>query len=677
MTAPECTITPPFIPLLAQKLLETMEFPKVSAKFRPKRDSAVRNLQYSLLPLLRAGALTLFLFEASLIASTSSTENAGQESFNPDDWYQRYPVYPPYCSTPAEMARRAIPPLRTDNSGIGNPDSLQLVQVTAVLRHGARTPYSGQISCWENYTQADTGVWNCNLTTLMAPPSPKSIAEEEDRPPPAGRNVSASMVQFLFEKRYDALQDVPENLSNDLRGTCQLGQLLLQGYEQELTNGQHLRQAYIDNTNDPRMNLFRPPVGEELPSSWPWDDLYYRADDDQRTLMSGQVVLRGLLGPDLQRYYDAQRKAPVASVVIPLHTADRDRDVMDANEGVCPQLAAIHSMWQNSAEYQQYTNSQEAQTLQRFVREVLRVDHMNGVDCLMTTICTDRSLPNALNDYTGPPKENDKRDPYQVSQQHPYGTNLFQRLFDFDAQNWIKLFQFQDAAYSKLALTPLWRDILANVQGMLDRTRNSSTVVCCPPRAPPGIAIYSGHDTTLMPLLASLGGSVYDGSWAPYASMLNLELYQQTRESQSDPMNDKDFWFRLVYNGEVLTPLLDGCNKAELCRVDVLLQRVRSFTRDYNCHNSVVTANPTTSSGNESIDVFSSPGGIAAVCLLILGSALFGSLSTYLYVVDRTRRRGDRQRLSQTDLDEDGISMQFHQESKEQEATISRSATFS
>ena len=142
-------------------------------------------------------------------------------------------------------------------------------------------------------------------------------------------------------------------------------------------------------------------------------------------------------------------------------------------------------------------------------------------------------------------------------------------------------------------------------------------------------------------------------------------------------MNDKDFWFRLVYNGEVLTPLLDGCNKAELCRVDVLLQRVRSFTRDYNCHNSVVTANPTTSSGNESIDVFSSPGGIAAVCLLILGSALFGSLSTYLYVVDRTRRRGDRQRLSQTDLDEDGISMQFHQESKEQEATISRSATFS
>ena len=40
---------------------------------------------------------------------------------------------------------------------------------------------------------------------------------------------------FLFEKRYDALHDPPV-LANAFNGTCQSGQLLLRGYEQELAD---------------------------------------------------------------------------------------------------------------------------------------------------------------------------------------------------------------------------------------------------------------------------------------------------------------------------------------------------------------------------------------------------------------------------------------------------------
>jgi ubiquitin-like domain-containing CTD phosphatase 1 len=45
------------------------------------------------------------------------------------------------------------------------------------------------------------------------------------------------------------------------------------------------------------------------------------------------------------------------------------------------------------------------------------------------------------------------------------------------------------------------------------------------PRIPPKLALFSGHDTTLMPILATLGGDVWAGAeWAPYASMILIEL---------------------------------------------------------------------------------------------------------------------------------------------------------
>lgn len=39
------------------------------------------------------------------------------------------------------------------------------------------------------------------------------------------------------------------------------------------------------------------------------------------------------------------------------------------------------------------------------------------------------------------------------------------------------------------------------------------------------LAVFSGHDTTIMPLLASLDGRLWNNSdWAPYASMLLIEV---------------------------------------------------------------------------------------------------------------------------------------------------------
>eukprot|EP00957_Ditylum_brightwellii_P076706 5830309-Ditylum_brightwellii.AAC.1 len=69
----------------------------------------------------------------------------GQNSNRPDNdlSYTQYPKYPPYCSQPEEMAKRAVPPLKSDD-----PD-IKLVHVTSIIRHGARTPWSHQMMCWD------------------------------------------------------------------------------------------------------------------------------------------------------------------------------------------------------------------------------------------------------------------------------------------------------------------------------------------------------------------------------------------------------------------------------------------------------------------------------------------------------------------------------------------------
>jgi hypothetical protein len=318
-------------------------------------------------------------------------------AFDDSTWYKRYPAYPEYCSTPEEMQRRGIPPLR-DDDGLGET---RLVHVTSVIRHGARTPWASDIDCWEGYwTDPETGVWDCNLTTFLAPPL---------------REVGVENVYFLFEKQYNALQSP---LKNELNGTCQVGQLLLRGFQQELQNGNHLRTAYAyDGTNmdhNVRMRL----LDTSGAATSPFQQLYYRSDDDQRTIMSGQVLLRGLFEKEFQEH----AKTNTTHMIIPLHTADRQVDILTGGEdSTCPRLQELQQEAEDSKEYKDYENGAEVQLLRKFMKEELgTVMEYDPIDCIMTTICTDRPLPEALDDFgRNTSKYHDK-----------YGDNLLKRVYE-------------------------------------------------------------------------------------------------------------------------------------------------------------------------------------------------------------------------------------------------------
>ena len=606
-------------------------------------------------------ALLLPLHSGSTIATIhdESLQRISVEESRKDSWYKRYPIYPPYCSTPEEMAKRHVPPMDNFATKDDPPDAennsttptthsptgqSQLVHVTALIRHGARTPWSGDLQCWEGYAHptADTHHWDCDLTTLLSPPSPNRV-EEEEQDDDKNRTTDAML---LFEKRYTALvnteMDLAQyNLSNSLRGTCQLGQLILQGYEQELTNGQILRKAYLDTAKDGRMQLMDSSVlaaslGNGPKTSYPWDEgnLYYRADDGQRTLMSGQVLLRGLFGPEVEHYYNTKDNG---YPVIPLHTADYVRDVLDPNEFRCPRLKQMHDEFMQSPTYQEFLNSKESVLLRQFRQKVLKVpeeqlDNYEAVDCLMTTMCTDRTLPDVLNDYKGevPVTTDDSS--------NPYGENRFKRLFQNQVDRFALLYRDNDAAFAKLAMAPLWMEILTTINGILQEEPE----VCCPKRPPSKLALFSGHDTTLMPILATLGPRVFDGIWAPYASMILIEIHKINLDGGKDSqVYESDYAFRLVYNGKILTHLVDGCpEEAQLCDAQVLVDHVASFATPTEQNFGCAIRDPfsVTTTGS---DQFSSStlGKILSMLLLSVGSALFGGLATYLCLNRRPVRR--------------------------------------
>ncbi|XP_013407127.2 2-phosphoxylose phosphatase 1 [Lingula anatina] len=68
-------------------------------------------------------------------------------------------------------------------------------------------------------------------------------------------------------------------------------------------------------------------------------------------------------------------------------------------------------------------------------------------------------------------------------------------------------------------------------------------------RQPVKFALFSGHDTTISPLLTALG--LHDGIWPPFASRLTFELYRSVANER--------LYMRVVYLGKDVTRKLRFC----------------------------------------------------------------------------------------------------------------------
>ena len=115
---------------------------------------------------------------------------------------------------------------------------------------------------------------------------------------------------------------------------------------------------------------------------------------------------------------------------------------------------------------------------------------------------------------------------------------LFHQIVENVEYDFANLALYDQSAYSKAAMSKL----LSSVRNNIINAMNSNNTGSIPDQTSHiKFALFSGHDTTLMPVLAALLEDHWDRKWAAYASMITIELY-----ASSDKKEDL---FRIVYNG--------------------------------------------------------------------------------------------------------------------------------
>ena len=106
-----------------------------------------------------------------------------------------------------------------------------------------------------------------------------------------------------------------------------------------------------------------------------------------------------------------------------------------------------------------------------------------------------------------------------------YGVDRFRRLSRYATLGYGLYLLHDGVSYARLAIGPLWEEILRQMMPAAKTATAAIATAANDNTTFPGLVIFLGQDTTLEPLLASLGGDVWDGTqWAEYDSMIIIEV---------------------------------------------------------------------------------------------------------------------------------------------------------
>lgn len=284
------------------------------------------------------------------------------------------------------------------------------------------------------------------------------------------------------------------------------GQLTKYGYDQHLINGAYLKQQYA----------------HLLPSTLVRSALNLRSTDVPRTLQSAQALLRGM--------YPWTNGASSTNFV-DMYTVDAAREWLYPNPGNCPQLAQYEAEAKKSAAYTGYIGS----TLTPLMAELAKYYNVPAArmtspiatfDCLSAHKCHKMPIPGDL------PDDLYKQIVAAMEFEYKYTYNYPSRV-----------------AYGALAMGRAHADVLNHFQ----QAAHNSTAR----QTEPVFRLLSAHDTSVMPFLNAIGA--WDGIWAPYASVVQMELWTPLPGAFGSPL------VRYIYNRKELT--LPTCS-GPFCSLD-------------------------------------------------------------------------------------------------------------
>jgi len=377
-------------------------------------------------------------------------------------------------------------------------DTLKLVQV--VFRHGARTPLS------KNYWPELVDQWD--MCGQLFEPVPVNVIDESG----AERPVS----------QHDAKQRATK-----LPGGCHKGELTREGQRQARVFGRWLKDRYTSSFNF-------------LPEEYVDGLLYCRTTNYARTVATLQGVLTGLF-PDI--------KKPVTA-----HTTEEMDEILYGNAASCNRLKDIIK---NAAFIEKEAIlPPETLALQKRVQEALGLPPNTAIKFLdlhdtMTTMLThNKPIPEGL------------RDAQVLKQIEDQATARFMKFIvgdvakEEDSGNGKgnKENKQKPSEILRLGMGRLMHFIVKRMEETATRSPNEETEA-------PKFYLLSGHDSTIMPLLAALGVEI--DHWPHYLSNLVFELWQRPNGQH---------YVQVLYNRQPIN--MDNVCGGEACSLKSLQHHV-------------------------------------------------------------------------------------------------------
>jgi hypothetical protein len=277
-------------------------------------------------------------------------------------------------------------------------------------------------------------------------------------------------------------------------GSCEVGQLTSTGTSQLHSNGQMLRKVYVDTAGF-------------LPANFSSEFAYLRSTDVWRTRMSLTALMQGL-------YSENHRDS-----VPEYHTIDLSADVLTPNKAQCPKYADLDKETFQSAGWLHYLETQAPVTEE--LSDVLGFDvsDLNSLleygDLMHTAVCTGQPLPCNPENATSCVSQELAEKVFEV------GDYYYQYLYS----------EYKQKEHAQLGIGTLVRQLRDNFVNVTNKFN-----------------YYSGHDTTIAPLLGAL--NLTGERWPPYASQIVMELWSPVKQQKVSAADKTKSVVRVLYNGQ-------------------------------------------------------------------------------------------------------------------------------
>ncbi|KAI9143896.1 histidine phosphatase superfamily [Paraphysoderma sedebokerense] len=322
---------------------------------------------------------------------------------------------------------------------------------------------------------------------------------------------------------------------SNLTSTDYYGQLTDTGRSHMTNVGSKLRELYVD-----KLKFLTPTLDEA-------ESLYLRSTDWSRTLESLHHVLLGLYPPETHRITEPPH--------IHIKTVNHE-------DTLYPHINTCSVLKKEFADFRKRVYQDTRQTVDWLKTE------LNGV---AKDVEVDEKKPR----WSISPSPHGIYDTVTAAIAHGYYVppeitpNSLIMAEYLATREWIWSFG-QTLTSKRLSIGRLIGELKLNIEGHVRTNANATKM-----------AIFSGHDSTLGPLLLAM--DVWDKRWPPFASMITFELFRQKSTAQPTAKSQRqtqpgNYFVRMIYNSEPM--YIPGCQSAEshhpgdksLCTLDAFLK---------------------------------------------------------------------------------------------------------